>query len=61
MNELLKRVLYRGIEHEIEITLQVATYLSADFRAFEIRERLGITTQEYDVCVARLQRATRLL
>lgn len=61
MNSLLRTVLHRGIEHEIEITLQVATLLAADHRAFEIRDKLGITSQEYDICVARLQRAARYL
>lgn len=55
----LERVLYRGITHEIEITLQVAVLLADDWRAFEIRERLGITDIEYKMCIERLQYAAR--
>lgn len=61
MDSYLRRTLYSGIEVEIEITLQVAALLAVDLRAFEIRSTLGITPQEYDVAVARLQRAARLM
>ena len=61
MDSYLKRTLYSGIEIEIEITLQVAALLAVDLRAFEIRNTLGITPQEYDVAVSRLQRAARLM
>jgi hypothetical protein len=61
MDSHLKRTLHSGIEIEIEITLQVAALLAVDHRAFEIRDLLGISTQEYDVAVARLQRAARLM
>jgi hypothetical protein len=59
--DYLKRLLGEGIGIEIEITLQVATLLAADFRAFEIRKTLGITTQEYDVALARLRRAAGIM
>lgn len=55
----LYRALYRGISHEIDITLQVATLLADDWRAFEIRERLGISDVEYKMCIERLQHAAR--
>lgn len=59
--DYLKRLLGEGIGIEIEITLQVATLLAADFRAFEIRRMLGITSQEYEIAIARLQRAARII
>lgn len=55
----LSRALYRGISHEIEVTLQVAVLLADDWRAFEIRERLGISDIEYKMCIERLQHAAR--
>lgn len=57
----LHLALHRGIDHEVEITLQVATLLAAEHRAFEIREQLAITQEEYEVCLARLRRAARIL
>lgn len=59
--EHLKRLLGQGIETEIEITLQVATLLAADHRAFEIRRILAISKEEYEVALARLQRAARIM
>lgn len=59
--DMLTRALHRGISHEIEVTLQVAVLLSDDWRAFEIRERLGISDIEYKMCIERLQRAARTI